>query len=48
MEWAPNALNPHPNDQPSIVYRGPSHYTDSGTEFYPQWSDVNTFNTEAE
>jgi len=48
MEWAPNALNPHPSDQSPIVYRGPSHYTDSGTEFYPQWSDVNTFNTEAE
>ena len=48
MEWAPNALNPHPNDQPSIVYRGPSHYTDSGTEFLPQWSAVNTFDTEAE
>jgi cytochrome c oxidase subunit I len=48
MEWAPNALNPHPNDQPSIVYRGPAEYTDSGEEFYPQWSAVNTFNTEAE
>ena len=48
MEWAPNAFNPHPIDQPSIVYRGPSHYTDTGTEFLPQWSPVNTFNTEAE
>jgi cytochrome c oxidase subunit I len=48
MEWSPNALNPHPNDQQSIVYRGPSHYTDSGEEFLPQWSAVNTFNTEAE
>ena len=48
MEWAPNVLNPHPNDQPPIVYRGPSHYTDSGKEFLPQWSAANTFNTEAE
>jgi cytochrome c oxidase subunit I len=48
MEWEPNALHPHPNDQPSIVYRGPSQYTDSGREFSPQWSAVNTFNTEAE
>jgi cytochrome c oxidase subunit 1 len=48
MEWAPNALSSHPNDQPPIVYRGPSQYSDSGQEFLPQWSPVNTFNTEAE
>jgi cytochrome c oxidase subunit 1 len=48
MEWEPNALNPHPSNQPSIVYRGPSQYTDSGKDFLPQWSPVNTFNTEAE
>ena len=48
MEWAPNALSSHPNDQPPIVYRGPSHYSDSGKEFLPQWSAVHTFNTEAE
>jgi len=48
MEWSPDALNPHPNDQQFIVYRGPSHYTDSGKEFLPQWSPANTFNTEAE
>jgi cytochrome c oxidase subunit 1 len=47
MEWAPDALNPHPNDQPSIVYRGPCHYSNSG-EIFAQWSSVNTFNTEAE
>jgi cytochrome c oxidase subunit 1 len=48
MEWAPNALSSHPNDQSPVVYRGPSHYSDSGKEFLPQWSAVNTFNTKAE
>jgi cytochrome c oxidase subunit 1 len=48
MEWAPNALSPHPNDQSPIVYRGPSHYSDSGKEFLPQWSAASTFNIEAE
>ena len=48
MEWAPDALNPHPNDQPSTVYRGPAHYSNSGTESLAQWNPVNTFNTEAE
>jgi cytochrome c oxidase subunit 1 len=48
MEWAPNAFELHPKHQPPIVYRGPSHYSDSGKEFLPQWSAANTFNTEAE
>jgi cytochrome c oxidase subunit 1 len=48
MEWAPNALDSHPKHQSSIVYRGPSHYSDSGKEFLPQWSAATTFNTEAE
>jgi len=48
MEWAPGALNPHPNHQPQIVYRSPAHYSNSGKEFLPQWNSVNAFNTEAE
>jgi cytochrome c oxidase subunit 1 len=48
MEWSPNAFELHPKHQPPIVYRGPSHYSDSGKEFLPQWSAANTFNTEAE
>jgi hypothetical protein len=48
MEWAPDAHNPHPNDQPTIVYRGPAHYSNSGTESLAQWNAVNAFNTEAE
>jgi cytochrome c oxidase subunit I len=48
MEWAPHALDSHPKHQSPIVYRGPSHYSDSGKEFLPQWSAANTFNTEAE
>jgi cytochrome c oxidase subunit 1 len=48
MEWAPNALNSHPNEQPPIVYRSPAHYSNSGKEFLPQWNSVNAFNTEAE
>ena len=48
MEWAPDAINPHPNDQPSTVYRAPGHYSNSGEEFLPQWSSVNAFDAEAE
>jgi cytochrome c oxidase subunit I len=48
MEWAPNAFDSHPKHQSPIVYRGPSHYSDSGKEFLPQWSAANTSNIEAE
>jgi cytochrome c oxidase subunit 1 len=48
MEWAPNPLHPHPNDQPSTVYRGPCHYNDAGTESLAQWNSIDTFNAEPE
>ena len=48
MEWAPNALNPHPNDNLPIVRRKPCQYSDSGEEFLTQWSTASTFINEAE
>jgi cytochrome c oxidase subunit 1 len=38
MEWAPNALSPHPTEDMPIVYREPCLYSDSGEEFLTQWS----------
>ncbi len=48
MEWAPNALSPHPTEDLPIVYREPCHYSDSGKEFLTQWSPASTFTPEAE
>jgi cytochrome c oxidase subunit 1 len=48
MEWAPNALNPHPNEDLPTVYREPCQYSDSGDAFLTQWSTASTFTHEAE
>lgn len=48
MEWAPNALNPHPSEDLPVVYREPCQYSDSGKEFLTQWSTASTFTPEAE
>jgi cytochrome c oxidase subunit 1 len=48
MEWAPNALSPHPTEDQTIVYREPCHYNDSGEEFLTQWSPTTTHTPEPE
>ena len=48
MEWAPNALNPLPNEDLPVAYREPCQYSDSGKEFLTQWSTASTFTPEAE
>jgi cytochrome c oxidase subunit 1 len=48
MEWAPTASDRCPSDEPSTVYRGPTHYSDSGKNFLPQWSAANPIDIEAE
>jgi hypothetical protein len=46
-EWAPTAFSLHPIDESPIVYRGPSHQSDSGEVFTPM-ERRHPFNTEAE
>jgi cytochrome c oxidase subunit 1 len=48
MEWAPNALSPHPTEDQTIVYREPCHYSESGKEFLTQWSATTTHTPEPE
>jgi cytochrome c oxidase subunit 1 len=48
MEWAPNALSPHPTEDQTIVYREPCLYNDSGEEFLTQWSATTTHTPEPE
>jgi cytochrome c oxidase subunit 1 len=48
MEWAPNALSPHPTEDQTIVYREPCLYNDSGEEFLTQWSPTTTHTPEPE
>ena len=48
MEWAPNALNPHPDEDPLVAYREPCQYSESGINFLTQWSPDSTFLPEPE
>jgi cytochrome c oxidase subunit 1 len=48
MEWAPQPGEYDPIENSPVVYREPSHYSDSGDDFLPQWAPVITFTPEAE